>query len=165
MNTISLNEKEMLFCRYYANCLDAKEAALRAGYPPKTAVKTGTKLLMRGEVATQVETLLQQERQSKLLEKAITGLQRLAFDRSNDAVLLALTHSELDEKAVEELNLYSISELKRLKDGGFEIKFTDRLKVLEALIGLAQQLQEEGDPTGFLQALMDRAEEEKDGTV
>ncbi|MBQ5740046.1 MAG: terminase small subunit, partial [Oscillospiraceae bacterium] len=34
MNKISLNEKERLFCRYYADFLNPKEAALKAGYSP-----------------------------------------------------------------------------------------------------------------------------------
>ena len=166
MNTISLNEKEKLFCRYYADLLNPKEAALRAGYSPKMAEKAAYKLLTRSEISAEIEEHLHSTRQGRLLEQAVTGLLRLAFGNTNDAALLALTHSELDQDAIEALDLYSIAELKKHRDGGFEVKFADRLKAIEALVSIARQLQPQEDTAGFLEALMGCAEEEKkDGAL
>lgn len=165
MNKISLNEKERLFCRYYADFLNPKEAALKAGYSPKSAERAASKLLARQDVSDKIEENLQKAKQSKLLEQAATGLRRLAFSRNNDAALLALIHSELDSSVIDKLDLYSITEFKKQRDGGFEIKFTDRIKALESLISLAGRMQSEEDPSGFLEALISRAEEDKDGEI
>jgi len=66
--------------------------------------------------------------------QALAGLRRLAFGPSNDAVRLLLC--DLSESPVEvgELDLFHVSEIKRPKGGGFEIKFYDRLAALQLLL-------------------------------
>ena len=61
------------------------------------------------------------------------GLLKLATGDISDAVsLLYLTDEEVMEK-LPKLNLFNISEIKRPKGGGLEIKFFDRIKAFEKL--------------------------------
>lgn len=65
----------------------------------------------------------EQEKQTKLVE----GLERLAFGNVTDAIKL-LFCDELNTRILNKLDLFNISEIKRPKGGGIEIKFYDRLK-------------------------------------
>ncbi len=65
---------------------------------------------------------------------------RLAFGCVSDAIKL-LYCDQSDEKSIENMDLFNISEIKRKKGGDIEIKFFDRLKALEKL----QQLCDEKD--------------------
>ena len=47
---MSLNEKQKAFCEHYAACLNATEAAKRAGYSEKTAYSIGQRLLKKAEI-------------------------------------------------------------------------------------------------------------------
>ena len=73
-------------------------------------------------------------RKKKTAEEEVRdGLRRLAFGEIHDAVLLLFAdESEILEK-LGELDLFNISEIKRPKGGGMEIKFFDRIRALEKL--------------------------------
>lgn len=73
-------------------------------------------------------------RKRKTIEEEVReGLRHLAFGDIKDAVtLLFADGSEILEK-LPELDLFNISEIKRPKGGGTEIKFFDRIKALEKL--------------------------------
>lgn len=73
--------------------------------------------------------------------KAILNrVEKLAASRVNDAVRLAyLTGEDLGE--LDRLDLSPITEFKRNKDGGVELKFIDRLAALQWLLE-----QQGGDP-------------------
>lgn len=73
-------------------------------------------------------------RRKKITQKEVSeGLRRLAFGEITDAVsLLFESEDEIIEK-LPSLNLFNVSEIKRVKGGGMEIKFFDRLKALEKL--------------------------------
>lgn len=66
-------------------------------------------------------------------EEVREGLRRLAFGEVQDAVLLLFAQDDEIAGRLPELNLYNISEIKRPKGGGMEIKFFDRIKALEKL--------------------------------
>ena len=78
----------------------------------------------------------------------------LAFGRANDAVKLALL--ELDESALEKLDLSLLSEIKRGNNGVVEVKLLNRL---DALALLAKLVGADGGRTaaaeGFFKALND----------
>ena len=78
-------------------------------------------------------------------------LRKLAQYRSNDAVKLAfLSREELD--AVDSLDLTGLAEFKRGSSGVTEIKFVDRLRVLELMDRIGQR--ENGTELGrFLSGL------------
>lgn len=52
---MSLNERQKAFCEYYASCLNATEAAKKAGYSEKTAYSSGQRLLKHVEVQRYVK--------------------------------------------------------------------------------------------------------------
>ncbi|MCD7723306.1 MAG: hypothetical protein LUH82_05090 [Clostridiales bacterium] len=79
------------------------------------------------------------------------GLRALAFGDVKDAVLLLFAGEDEISKRLDELNLYNVSEIKRPKGGGMEIKFFDRIKALEKL--RETDAASGGEPLGFYRAL------------
>ena len=78
------------------------------------------------------------------------GLERLAFGNVTDAVQL-LFCDEFNTRILNQLDLFHISEIKRPKGGGIEIKFYDRLKALQCLQELYHS--QPSDVSGFYRAL------------
>lgn len=75
----------------------------------------------------------------------------LAFGKITDAVsLLFLSEEEILEK-IPKMKLINISEIKRPKGGGMEIKFFDRIKAFERLCAISDDTGGEG--LGFYDAL------------
>ncbi len=68
---------------------------------------------------------------------AFVGYQRLAFGDISEAVSLLYIDNP-DSQVLSKMDLFSVSEIKRPKDGSMEIKFFDRLKALEKLEGRVQ---------------------------
>ena len=56
---MSLNEKQKAFCEYYAACLNATEAAKKAGYSEKTAYSIGNENLKKPEIQKYLQTLIE----------------------------------------------------------------------------------------------------------
>lgn len=74
------------------------------------------------------------KRKKTLQEQVEQGLLEIALGSVSDAVsLLFMTENEALEK-LPKLKLMNVSEIKRPKGGGTEIKFFDRLKALERLM-------------------------------
>lgn len=124
-----LNSREQLFCHIFAECLNGRESAYKAGYtvcPEICARKLLRKKLIKDAIEQASKELQITQREVK------TGLHRIAFASSADAVKLILCENpaELD---VEALDLFNVSEIKKPKGGGIEIKFFDRIKALEKL--------------------------------
>lgn len=66
-------------------------------------------------------------------EEVLRQVEKLAESRVNDAVRLAfLTGEEME--LLDGLDLSAVTEFKRNKDGGVEIKFVDRLAALQWLL-------------------------------
>ena len=63
-------------------------------------------------------------------------LLRLLKSRNNDAVKLACMGAE-DIRAIGRLDLAGVMEFKRSEKGCFEVKFVDRVKILELLSKLS----------------------------
>lgn len=129
---MALEEKEKLFCRFYFQSRDARSAAARAGYGLKSR-RIGQSLLERNDIRKEIDRLDKRMRLNR--EEVIAGYRQLAFGNISDAVRLACTDDNPILSA-EKLDLFNISELKRPKGGGIEIKFFDRLKALERLYEL-----------------------------
>lgn len=73
-------------------------------------------------------------RKKKITQKEVSeGLRRLAFGEIQDAVSLLFESEEGIIEKLSGLDLFNISEIKRVKGGGMEIKFFDRLKALDKL--------------------------------
>ena len=128
MSKSNLTEKEMLFCRFYSTTRNAREAATKAGYKifPE---KVGLRLLARQDIK---DALCELNRQVQKGD-AVAGLRRLAFSSISDALRLLFAEEPLSPADLDNLDLFMISEIKRPKGGGMEIKFFDRIKALEKL--------------------------------
>jgi hypothetical protein len=139
-----LSEKEKLFCSHYAATGSAREAAARAGYV-LLPEKQGLRLLENAKIHREIERLQKRRTQQDYKGRALCGYERLAFGGVADDVKLLLTAvPELGD--VENMDLFCVSEIKRVKGGGMEIKFFDRLKALELLETLGSTDDSEQSP-------------------
>lgn len=130
MKRTGLTQREKDFCRRYISCGNASEAAAAAGYA-KAPHKSGEELLSREDITAEIGRLCALKKQTAT-ELARVGYQRLAFGSIADAVSL-LYMDDPTAAELEKMDLFSVSEIKRPKDGSMEIKFFDRLKALEKL--------------------------------
>lgn len=127
-----LSEREALFCAYAAEGADPRGCAARAGYSVAPS-RAAARLLAREDIRSRIKQL-QEERQS--CARVESGLRKLAFGSPADAFKLLLCGDELSPEDIERLDLFTVSDIKRPKGGGLEIKFYDRLKALEKLAAL-----------------------------
>ena len=86
-------------------------------------------------------------------QEIVKELRRLLKSKSNDAVKLAWLNPDRPEE-IDRLDLRCVTEIKRSEKGCFEVKFVDRLKVLEALERLCGK-EEDGGLDAFLEGLRD----------
>lgn len=155
----NLTRRERLFCTVYAGCFNGREAAYKAGYT--VCPELHAKMLLRNRLIR--EQIEQISKENKItIEEVKAGLRRIAFASSADAVKLILEEntSALD---VESLDLFNVSEIKKPKGGGLEIKFFDRIKALEKLGELTDRADSQN--TGclsFYQALENSAVRQDD---
>lgn len=152
-----LTEKEKLFCAYYARDGEARGSAARAGYcvAPR---RSAEKLLAREDIRTEISRL---EKAAAVAPSVEKGLKRLAFGSVADAMKLMLCEETLSPQDIEKLDLFNVSEIKRPKGGGLEIKLFDRLKALERLEKLGAG--EDTVQSSFVQALSDGAKQLSQG--
>ena len=148
-----LNGKEKLFCAYFASQRNAKEAAVKAGYkhnPEYSAVK----LLRRENVRGEILSLSQMD--GEMDGEVLAGYKRLAFGNVTDAVGLLFMPEELGKYDLMDMDFFNVSDIKRAKGGGMEIKFFDRQKALDALHQLEKTTRRPG-ALPFYQALENSA--------
>ncbi len=86
-------------------------------------------------------------------QEIIKELRRLMKSKNNDAVKLAWLGQQAVED-IDKLDLRGVVELKRSEKGCFEVKFVDKLKVLELLERLCSK-EDEQDLETFLEGLRD----------
>lgn len=130
MKKKSLTSKEKEFCRLYLSLADYEKAAEKAGFTGDFA-KEGNRLLLRADIAEEIDKLCSLQKKS-MAKMAAVGYQRLAFGSIADAVSLLYMENPTPD-TLRKMDLFSVSEIKRPKDGSMEIKFFDRMKALEKL--------------------------------
>lgn len=81
------------------------------------------------------------------------GLERLAFGNCNDAVVLAFADELPPTDVISGLDLFNVSEIKRDKGGGVEIKFFDRLKAIEKLYEIENDFENRDKASELIDAL------------
>ena len=130
MGKEGVSARERLFCWQLASCGSAEEAAEKAGFekPAEQAVK----LLMRVEIRRECRRAALEL--ADLPGVALRGLERLAFGSAADAVGLVFRDEDAYEARLSGLDLFCVSEIKRPKGGGLEVKLYDRQRALEALL-------------------------------
>lgn len=155
MRSEKLSKREENFCREYAFCRNLKEAAKKAGAAifPEIA---GTAWLMQGKIQKEIEKIDSSQKASA--KEALSGYRRLAFGSISDAIKLILSTDTGETLNPEELDLFMISEIKRPKGGGMEIKFFDRQKALERIEGLSEN-NDSSSALPFYRALSNSAAE------
>lgn len=140
-----------LFCCYYAKLGNVREAAVKAGFPPETALCDGLKILGSRKNRALIEKLMSDTPSAAGLVKA--GLERLAFGSSNDAAFLAFSEEIPCPEKIAGLDLFGVSEIKRVKGGGVEIKLFDRQKALERLYEYDSQKDSSENASNLIRAL------------
>ena len=148
MKKKNLSKREKDFCICYASCGNCFEAALKAGLT-KNPQQEGERLLCRSDISDEIARVEKtMEKTSSCLAKV--GYQRLAFGNIADAISLLFMENPSVDK-LKTMDLFSVAEIKRPKDGAMEIKFFDRLKALEKLEVMSSN--KENHITPFYEAL------------
>lgn len=129
-NNRGLTPREKLFCVYFVNSADAEQSAIDAGYG-NNPLQKALMLLSRSDVADEIANL------AKVNERVMSKVARcaykkLAFGSIADAISLLYMDSPT-KKQLQDMDLYMVSEIKKLKDGSMEIKFYDKMKAFEKL--------------------------------
>ena len=152
-----LRNRRKRFCYLYAVLGDPEEAAVRAGYSRDEALGAAMELLKspvcRRNIA-QLRGLLGDS------ANVLAGLRRLAFGSCNDAVQLAFSDELPPQDVLGRLDLYNVSEIKRVRGGGVEVKVFDRIRALEKLYELENALTESGRAEALIRALTSDGEED-----
>ncbi len=147
---MALKEKEKLFCSYYSELRNARNAAAKAGYGILTH-RSAIKLLAREEIRKEIERIDRTRLVST--EEVISGYRQLAFGSVADSLKLIYSDNTPNLYELEGLELFNVSEIKKPKGGGIEIKFFDRMKALEHLEALSNGEKEENTALPFYLAL------------
>lgn len=134
-----LKPKEKLFCIYYCQYHSGVVAASLADYP--FAKITAAKLLARKDICEEIERL--SENLPATPGEFSSGYRLLAFGDCSDAMKLLFCDEKPKDSELQKMNLMNISEIKRPKNGGIEIKFFDRLKALEHLESISSVSKED----------------------
>ena len=149
------------FCCYYIMSGNPEEAAVRAGYEKETALITAAEILRNPKNRKMIAELRNVFSESSPVK---AGLKRLAFGNCKDAVILAFAEELPPAHVIEKLDLFNVSEIKRDKNGGVEIKLCDRLKALEKLYEIENSCSNMDMAADLINALTASAPEEVDSS-
>lgn len=135
---VKLSAKQEAFCQEYLIDLCAKQAAIRAGYSPKSAEKIGYELLQNTRVRARVDELLaERSRRTGInADRVIRELARLAF--IDPTQLIDSDGAVKPDATPDDRAAIACVRVKRSsgKDGESverEVRVADKLKALELL--------------------------------
>lgn len=139
INEDGLTEKQALFCEEYLIDLNGKQAAIRAGYAPKGAEVTASKLLTHAKVSAYIDRRMAvlSKRTGVTQERIMRELARIAFIDPTE--LIDMDEAELyeDTSADDRAVIQSVKVKKIPTEEGTitekEIKLADKVKALELL--------------------------------
>ncbi len=141
----ALSDLQERFCREYILDLNATQAAIRAGYSPKTAQEQSSDLLSRPIVSSRVEALLaaRNERTAITADTILQELRKIAlsdigeaFDESGQLKPIKEIPKEIRQaiSSVESIEQYEGSGRERKYIGELKkVKFWEKTKALEML--------------------------------
>ena len=138
------------FALFFSRTRNAAEAVIAAGISPLRARLEGVRLLSDRRTRRQLEAADKQRDKERF--EVRTGLERLAYGRVNDAAALAFAE-EITPHMLAEADLFNVSEIKRIKGGGVEIKFFDRQKALEKLEELDMRIKNDEKARNLVEAV------------
>ncbi|MBO5104876.1 MAG: terminase small subunit [Ruminococcus sp.] len=156
MSVRNPKSKKYAFCCYYVTLGDVTESAVRAGFSREEALTEGIKMLESEECRKIISHLKNTLSESGNVS---AGLKRLAFGNCSDAVYLVFADELPPPNVIEHLDLFNVSEIKRVKGGGVEVKLFDRLKALEKLFELENSFSDRDKASDLIKALSDSAED------
>lgn len=110
-------------------------------------------LLEKPEVLQEINRWQEFSQRRSCRQTARQGLERLAFGSIEDAVCLVYQEELPGREKLAQMDLTCVSEMKRPKGGGCEIKLVDRMKALELLANLHEEGGSEAGAEDFLRAL------------
>lgn len=145
------NETKHLFSLFYASGKSVKEAAILAGIDPEIAENEGLKLLKLKSVNKLIKRFAQNGFNDANGVKV--GLKRLAFGEINDIMEVVLSDEPIGLRRLFQMNFYNISEVKKVKGGGLEVKIFDRQKAMEKLLEIYQNEENQTGAEEFFKAL------------
>lgn len=126
----NLKHKRKIFCCNYVLLGNIREAAVQAGFDKETALLDGIACLQSAECRKFISQLRNTLSDSS---GVIAGLKRLAFGSCTDAVYLIFADELPPPEVISGLDLFNVSEIRRVKGGGVEVKLFDRQKAIEKL--------------------------------
>lgn len=155
MSETNIKIKRRAFCCNYVLLGNVREAAVCAGFPPGTALMDGAACLQTAECRKLIAKL-----RAVLADggNVISGLKRLAFGSGSDAVFLVFADELPPKDVISSLDLFNVSEIKRVKGGGVEVKFFDRQKALEKLFEFENSYSDRDTASSLIKALADSSE-------
>ncbi|MFC2476107.1 MAG: terminase small subunit [Catonella sp.] len=131
-----ISERQKRFVSEYIIDLNAKQAAIRAGYSPKTAEVQASRLLSLVKVQTEIAKAMEdrEKRTGITQDRVLAELSAIAFAKATDYV-------EIDDdgavkiKATASLTDEQKKAIAGIKEGanGVEVKLVDKTKALEML--------------------------------
>lgn len=146
-----------MFALFYASGKNTRESALLAGFPPETAQQEGLKLLSLRSTQKLIKRFSQNGFSDE--EAVKKGLSRLAFGEINDIMEVVLSDEPIGLHKLFNMNFFSVSEVKKVKGGGLEIKLFDRQKAMEKLLEIEEKSRSRCDAEEFFDALKITAEQ------
>ena len=94
-------------------------------------------------------------RENEFRQEILRQARRLAFNKGSDAAALAF-RGDGDEQGIGGLDLSAVSSIHRAANGAVDVKFIDRIKLIELLLAAGDDRRRADSGDGFIQAL-DRA--------
>ncbi|MCI5844646.1 MAG: terminase small subunit [Oscillospiraceae bacterium] len=149
----TIRPQERCFCIWYAMLCNVQEAALHAGYSQEEALERGVLLLQRDDCRELIHCVLETLSLRSSAAQVMAGLERLAFGSCNDAVRLVFAADSLSAEELAKLDLFGVSEVKRDKNGGVEVKFCDRQKAMEQILSYSNHAESQSQADALLAAL------------
>ncbi len=134
-----MNAKQKTFCEEYLIDLNATQAAIRAGYSPKTAYSIGNELLNKPEIRAHIGKAMAERsaRTGVNADRVIRELARVAF--VNPTEVINIDTAEVYANASDD-DKSAIASVKVKRTNGEnsvsierEVRFADKLKALELL--------------------------------
>ncbi len=152
MFLIIKDEMAVKFCCCYAKLGNIAEAAVMAGHERGSALVWGINVLRKKKycrLTSELRSIFSAEAKGQVM----SGLERLAFGSAADAASLVIRDEPPTEDELLKLDLYNVSEIKRVKGGGMEVKLFDRQKALEKMMEYAGNADQRAAAKSFLNAL------------
>ena len=150
-----LPEKQCLFCKEYLVDLNATQAAIRAGYSPKTSMQQGQRLLTRPEIqaALQKEMDKRAKRVEVTADEVLAEFAKIGMSDVTDYLSVETARVLVDRDPttgdpISEITqmlllkntadippdkLAAISEIKQAKDGSISFKLHDKVRALDSM--------------------------------